>query len=576
MSFQSVQKYSLRAFIVIALLSLAAAFFLLDNKASAAASVTSGNCAMNPGTQSYSGSNFKFKMRVLIPGNGSGPEGAVETPFEKNLGPHHMRAIGNGKTINSTFPAAQDYVLLDDAIAAPKTVSYTIYLFVGNFDTPVYKTSRVCTINVTAPDSGGGGANQPVARPPTNTAGGGGAAGGGSASTDEGCQPKDGNWTDNYVDKMIDSYSSQFLAATGVADFSTLILREIFAGREQWVRNLEGRGGNSLPLSLRNVSFALDRNTARLMVGEAANFVDCNKAAQLKTIWRERAQFVPGWAAGLFSGSWQTLIDGKISFGIELLAAPGINMSGEPPLFAVGQAPISLFSFGVLQDGERCFLRSVGAKDLMSVLWPIYAAIYHRPAGSPIPAGYEAGLTFGSPVWQGGNSYLRSPVMSTELYRSWAAAGYPCEDEDLQFEGYTPISDDSTGGQSTDSGTGGASDQSAGGGAGGEGSVAERRAAAARSIYRDSTWSVPDNQAARPAAGGSGFAPLERFAAGANLTAESTWATSRLQGSSPTDAASVAIKDIAAANNRPEVRQAYINAVLVQYGSKPIRSTGTL
>ena len=119
--------------------------------------------------------------------------------------------------------------------------------------------------------------------------------------------------------------------------------------------------------------------------------------------------------------------DGKLSLGL-----PG---AGEP-LYGPGARPNSLFSFGSSQAGETSFLRSLTPQEVLRTLGPLDWAVSHRAAGTPVPSGFEAGLTFGSPVWNPGTqNYTRSPVQGLTGGPQQVGAGV------LSAQGLTGVSD---------------------------------------------------------------------------------------------------------------------------------------
>jgi len=198
----------------------------------------------------------------------------------------------------------------------------------------------------------------------------------------------------------------------------------IFAGREQWVRNVTGVGVEDEPrlwdVSMQSVVH--DEHAQELLLGRtlaAAEYRSPQAAFDDLSYWQT---LVPEWAPRVRD----ELAARGVPFAVELLASPEINLNDpSKPLFGKGEAPSSLFQLGVLQDGENDFLRSVSAEELMLEVWPDYWRYFHRPAGSPVPDDLRAGMTFGSPVLQSDGTYLRSPVMSTDSYMRWLAYGYP-------------------------------------------------------------------------------------------------------------------------------------------------------
>lgn len=213
-------------------------------------------------------------------------------------------------------------------------------------------------------------------------------------------------------------------AATLQEALAELELPFMFAGREQWVQNL-GRpdGAEGIDPRLENVtmeSVLTEPNALNLLLGRAQDAVENGRSmADDVTYWQS---LVPEWAPGVRD----RLAAQGIPFSVELLSSPELNLTDpSKPLFGPNDSPKSLFGLGVDQAGERSFLRSLSAEELMTQVWPLYYQYYHRPAGSPPPAGFEAGLTFGSPVQGANGTFIRSPIMSTDVYQRWAAYNQP-------------------------------------------------------------------------------------------------------------------------------------------------------
>jgi hypothetical protein len=217
------------------------------------------------------------------------------------------------------------------------------------------------------------------------------------------------------------------LASAGAATLAEA-LRELelpfmFAGREQWVRNLTRSGDEVVDPRLRNVSMESplsDPNALRMLLGRARQAVNQGRdLAGDVSMWKD---LVPEWAERVRD----ELSAQGVPFSIELLASPEINLhDASKPLFAAGAHPKSLVGLGVDQAGESAFLRSLSAEELLTQVWPLYWQYNHRAAGAPVPPGFEAGLTFGSPVQRSDGTFVRSPIMETEVYKRWAALGFP-------------------------------------------------------------------------------------------------------------------------------------------------------
>ncbi len=215
------------------------------------------------------------------------------------------------------------------------------------------------------------------------------------------------------------------------AALSALELGFVFAGREAHIRNLMGVGVDDVP-ALQNVSMSSpchDNQARRLLVGHLAS---SKTPKQSVRYWKT----LPApWASKVRKQLLNyvdpvTGVAHAIPFGVELLASPEINMDGEAPLFSKGTrtamtAPASLFQLGVLQVGERGYLRSVSAPTLMLEVWPPYWRYFHRAASSPVPDELVGGPTMGSPVLMPDGVYRRGFVMYTKSYAKYVADGYP-------------------------------------------------------------------------------------------------------------------------------------------------------
>ncbi len=223
----------------------------------------------------------------------------------------------------------------------------------------------------------------------------------------------------------------QILQAAGLASggsyeaaLQQLELAFMFAGREQWVRNVSGVGVEDEP-ALWDVSMESVRsepNAERLLLGRT---IAVEEERGLQAVHDDLSYWeslVPAWAPRVRD----ELAARGIPFSVELLASPELNLTDpSKPLFPKNTTPTSLFQVGVLQRGERAYLRSLTAEELMLQVWPAYWRYYHRPAGAPVPDDLRAGLTFGSPVRLDDGTYLRSPLMSSDSYLRWLAYGYP-------------------------------------------------------------------------------------------------------------------------------------------------------
>jgi len=213
--------------------------------------------------------------------------------------------------------------------------------------------------------------------------------------------------------------------ATSLQDALTqLELPFMFAGREQWVQNLTNadgeRGGDPRLWNVTMESPVHDQSALNLLLGRAHDALANGRTlADDLAYWQT---LVPEWAPRVRD----QLESQGIPFSVELIASPEINLTDpSKPLFEQGSAPTSLHGLGVEQAGEGTFLRSLSAEELMTQLWPLAYRYHHRPAGAPVPQGFEAGLTFGSPVLRPDGTYQRSPVMATDAYKRWAALGFP-------------------------------------------------------------------------------------------------------------------------------------------------------
>jgi hypothetical protein len=218
----------------------------------------------------------------------------------------------------------------------------------------------------------------------------------------------------------------------------------MFAGREQWVRNLttaDGAAGDSRLWNVSMQSPLQDESSLRILLGRAAWAAgERGTMADDVAYWES---LVPDWAPEVRD---QLAAEGY-PFSLELLASPEVQFDRSQPLFAKGSAPASLFGLGVLQGGENAFLRSMGADQVLLELWPLYYRYHHRAAGAPVPEGLEAGLTFGTLTQEScdaedangcidGVRYRRSAVTDTYAYGAWTAYGMPGVVGDSQRNGY--------------------------------------------------------------------------------------------------------------------------------------------
>lgn len=203
---------------------------------------------------------------------------------------------------------------------------------------------------------------------------------------------------------------------TVAAALNALELPFIFAGREQFLRNITGVGVDDAP-ALQSVSYVnprYDKTARQLLVGHLRDSATPKKDVQF---WKG---LVPPWAADVK----KKLNAAGIPFSVELLLDPDVNISGSKPLFPKGVSPKSLFQATGFQKGETGYLRSLNVNELMLEVWPPYYRQFHRAAGAPAP--YPQGLTFGAPYYDAATgTYLRSPLMSTPSYEAWAKAGQP-------------------------------------------------------------------------------------------------------------------------------------------------------
>lgn len=197
-----------------------------------------------------------------------------------------------------------------------------------------------------------------------------------------------------------------------------------FAGAEQFRQNVTGQQGNVAANDyLQNVdtlSASSNMNTLRRYVNEMVDDLENGRDPQAK--WAKRQALVPAWAPPVYD----ELKAKNIPWSTELFTSPSINYSDpSKPLFAQGQHPASLIGLTGLQQGEESVYRGASAAELMSQMYPAYYAYAHRPAGAPVPAGLEAGMTLGSPVLGPNGQYTRSPLASTSLYQRNQALGEP-------------------------------------------------------------------------------------------------------------------------------------------------------
>ena len=158
----------------------------------------------------------------------------------------------------------------------------------------------------------------------------------------------------------------------------------MFAGREQWVLNLSGNQAKvEASPALQDVTMVGldDKNAWLLFLGGLQQQLIHGGTAEARKILTERQKLVPAWVPGV-----ATKLRGEgIPFSVELLASPEINLTDPTqPLFPENSVPSSLFSLGVLQQGEKNFLRTFSAPELLEQIWPMYYAYYHRNPGESV------------------------------------------------------------------------------------------------------------------------------------------------------------------------------------------------
>ena len=177
------------------------------------------------------------------------------------------------------------------------------------------------------------------------------------------------------------------------------------AGAVQYVLNQLGK--NSVVEAnpyLQNASMVglYDPSAFQLFMGALVNSLDPQK------MLADRAALVPDWMPAVQNA---VMALGNPALDVSLLADPAImqpeikggkvTSAGLPspsePLFGPEGRPPSLPGALGLQTGEASFARSLSPEELLRFIGPLDWAYYHRPAGAPVPAGYEAGLSFGNP-----------------------------------------------------------------------------------------------------------------------------------------------------------------------------------
>lgn len=273
--------------------------------------------------------------------------------------------------------------------------------------------------------------------------------------------PLDANGNGEYDEGDIPELPSSFpsdsvgrlalLQAAGIATDATTLeeavsqleLPFMFAGREQWVLNLTSPDGAAADPRLWNVSMespAVEANSLRLLLGRAAWALEERRTMADDVAYWE--SLVPEWAPRVRDA----LAARGIPFSVELLSSPDIELYDlAKPLFPKDSAPTSLQQLGVEQAGENAFLRSLGADELMTEVWPYYFRYHHRAAGSALPEDLEPGLTFGNVIAEScdtegrngcinGVYYRHSPLKDTFAYQRWLAYGMP--GDSLGHNGY--------------------------------------------------------------------------------------------------------------------------------------------
>jgi hypothetical protein len=263
-------------------------------------------------------------------------------------------------------------------------------------------------------------------------------------------------------------------------------LKYQLAGVNQYVGNQEANvGGGGSPArghpELQNVSMQGFSDMPSWL--RYINSLTGGTTAGQTAVSQARAEMVPEWLPGVQA---EAMAGGMPYLPLELFGSPGMDINRDPsePLYGAGVNPASMIGLTGGQAGENAFYRSLSAEELLREIAPLYWSYYHRGAGEPVPAGMEAGMMFGSPIYNAGpntsqgastGTYTESPIkgmtgrpqqigagtlaaeglqgetdpyelgrqLAGGLYNRWSAYGYPGTGSQSTVGG--PLFDPSTG-----------------------------------------------------------------------------------------------------------------------------------
>lgn len=207
---------------------------------------------------------------------------------------------------------------------------------------------------------------------------------------------------------MTEEGQRKLVAALTGLDPSEKIMRSAstpfqFAGREQFIAP-PGDPRRSGALANTSMVGLEDPNSLALFLGNLM------AAADPKSKFAEWQKLVPEWAPDVVE---ELAGRGIPSLPVGLIADPRFNLNDPSrPFLPADARPASLGQLGA-QAGEISFLRGLSAPEFFREIAPYIRAIENRPAGSKIPSGLEAGLTFGNPVL--GNYNTGLPTNSVTL-----------------------------------------------------------------------------------------------------------------------------------------------------------------
>lgn len=197
------------------------------------------------------------------------------------------------------------------------------------------------------------------------------------------------------------------------------------AGLAKW--NMNTSRGGTPPKELWNTSMGsifTDQQAYGLFIGR---IFETNKAGSMANDLKYWQSVTPDWlydAKERFDENYNNQNGDPSSmwnrFDVSLLA--GMDLNSNAPIGDAASSPHLLGLTG-LQAGSMGLYAGMTPEEFVNFVMPHYNAYYHRPAGAPVPEGYEAGLKKGgvhSYVDEDGNYiHLRSPITSIPMYHEY-------------------------------------------------------------------------------------------------------------------------------------------------------------